>query len=82
MDRCRSIYFIDRPLFGKRSCSVQFVNEQGGAMFKFFVGRNENRNLKADQVGWFEALREKRRAAQPNKEQMRRYGKGPDPARR
>ncbi|MBB4038809.1 hypothetical protein GGR34_000438 [Microvirga flocculans] len=63
MDRCRSIYFIDRPFFGKRSCSVQFVNEEGGAMFKIFVGRNEDRSLKADQVARFEALREKHRAA-------------------
>jgi hypothetical protein len=63
MDRCRSIYFIDRPFFGKRSCSVQFVNEYGGVMFKVFVGRNEDRSLKADQVARFEALREKCRAA-------------------
>jgi putative heme utilization carrier protein HutX len=63
MDRCRSIYFIDRPFFGKRSCSVQFVNEEGGVMLKVFVGRNEHRSLKADQVARFEALREKRRAA-------------------
>lgn len=59
MDRCRSIYFIDRPFFGKRSCSVQFANEEGGVMFKVFVGRHEDRSLKADQVARFEALREK-----------------------
>jgi putative heme utilization carrier protein HutX len=57
MERCRSIYFIDRPFFGRRSCSVQFVNQEGGVMFKIFVGRNEDRTLKADQVGRFEALR-------------------------
>ena len=57
MDRCRAIYFVDRPFFGKRSCSVQFVNEDGGAMFKIFVGRNEDRSLKADQLARFEALR-------------------------
>ncbi len=32
-------------------------------MFKVFVGRNEDRSLKADQVARFEALREKCRAA-------------------
>lgn len=58
-DRCRSIYVVDRPFFGKRSCSVQFVNEEGGAMFKIFVGRNEDRSLKADQLVKFEALRHK-----------------------
>ncbi|WP_243369270.1 heme utilization cystosolic carrier protein HutX [Microvirga solisilvae] len=57
MDRCRAIYFIDRLFFGKRSCSVQFVNEEGGVMFKIFVGRNEDRSLKEDQLVRFEALR-------------------------
>jgi putative heme utilization carrier protein HutX len=58
-ERCRFIYFIDRLFFGKRSCSVQFVNEEGGVMFKVFVGRNEDRSLKADQIVRFEALRER-----------------------
>ena len=57
MERCRAIYFIDRPFFGKRSCSVQFVNEEGGVMFKIFVGRNEDRSLKADKLARCEALR-------------------------
>lgn len=57
MDRCAAIYFVDRPFFGRRSCSVQFINEDGAAMFKIFVGRDENRELKADQVERFEALR-------------------------
>ena len=36
--RCAAIYFIDRPFFGRRSCSLQFINIDGGAMFKVFVG--------------------------------------------
>lgn len=60
-ERCRFIYFIDRIFFGKRSCSVQFINEEGGVMFKIFVGRNEDRSLKADQLLRFEALRERYR---------------------
>ncbi|MDF2810427.1 MAG: hutX [Microvirga sp.] len=56
-ERCRSIYFVDRPFFGKRSCSVQFINIDGEAMFKIFVGRNGDRSLKGDQVARFEALR-------------------------
>lgn len=63
MERCRSIYFIDRPFFGKRSCSVQFVNQEGGVMFKVFVGRHEDRALRPDQVARFEALRGKYRQA-------------------
>lgn len=57
MDRCAAIYFVDRPFFGRRSCSVQFINEDGEVMFKVFVGRDENRELKADQVTRFETLR-------------------------
>ncbi|KAB0265933.1 heme utilization cystosolic carrier protein HutX [Microvirga brassicacearum] len=57
-ERCRSIYFVDRPFFGKRSCPVHFINIDGEAMFKIFVGRNGDRSLKGDQVARFEALRE------------------------
>jgi putative heme utilization carrier protein HutX len=42
--RCAAIYFGDRPFFGRRSCSLQFVNIDGGAMFKVFVGRDEIAN--------------------------------------
>lgn len=58
-DRCRSIYFVDRPFFGKRSCSAQFINQDGEAMFKVFVGRNEDRSLKTEQLARFEALRDR-----------------------
>jgi len=57
VDRCRAIYFIDRLFFGRRSCSVQFVNEDGGVMFKIFVGRGEDRSLREDQLVRFETLR-------------------------
>ena len=40
---------------------VEFVNEEGGVMFKVFVGRNEDRSLKEDQLARFEALRERHR---------------------
>ena len=56
-DRCRSVYFVDRPFFGKRSCSVQFINSDGDAMFKIFVGRDKDRQLIPDQLARFEALR-------------------------
>lgn len=57
IERCAGIYFVDRPFFGRRSCSVQFLNGEGEAMFKVFVGRDEQRELKADQVAKFEASR-------------------------
>jgi heme iron utilization protein len=56
--RCAAIYFVDRPFFGRRSCSLQFINIDGGAMFKVFVGRDEKRDLLADQLVRFERLRD------------------------
>jgi putative heme utilization carrier protein HutX len=61
--RCAAIYFVDRPFFQRRSCSVQFINVGGGAMFKVFVGRDEKRELTADQLARFEQLREAETAA-------------------
>lgn len=54
-----AIYFVDRPFFGRRSCSVQFINVDGEAMFKVFVGRDESRNMRPEQLARFERLREK-----------------------
>jgi len=48
--RCAAIYFVDRPFFGRRSCSLQFVNIDGG--------RDEKRELLADQLARFERLRD------------------------
>jgi putative heme utilization carrier protein HutX len=58
-DRCAAIYFIDRLFHGRRSCSVQFMNGEGEAMFKIFVRRDEARELIAAQLAQFEALRAK-----------------------
>lgn len=58
-DRCAAIYFIDRLFHGRRSCSVQFLNGDGEAMFKVFVRRDDKRELIADQLVQFEALRAK-----------------------
>lgn len=57
IDRCAAIYFVDRPFFKRRSCSLQFINRDGQAMFKIFVGRDAARELKPEQVARFEALR-------------------------
>ena len=61
IDRCAAIYFIDRPFFGKRSCSVQFLNGDGAAMFKVFVGRDDQRQLQPEQLAKFVALRDQHR---------------------
>lgn len=54
---CRAIYFVDRLFHGRRSCSVQFYNGSGEAMFKVFVRRDKERNLVSEQLAAFEALR-------------------------
>lgn len=56
-DNCASITFIDREFHGRRSLSVWFMNAGGSAMFKLFVRRDENKELLADQLTKFEALR-------------------------
>lgn len=55
-ERCAGIAFVERPLMGRLSASVQFLNTDGGIMFKVFVGRDETRELKADQMEKFRAL--------------------------
>jgi hypothetical protein len=56
--RCAAIHFVDRPFFGRRSCSLQFINIDSGPMFKVFVRRGEKRELLADQLARFERLRD------------------------
>jgi putative heme utilization carrier protein HutX len=58
IERCADIYFVDRIFFGRRSCSIQFINVDGEAMFKIFVGRDERREMKPEQLARFEHLRE------------------------
>jgi len=55
---CTRIAFVDRPFHGRRSCSVQFLNATGNAMFKIFVRRDESHELLSDQVKLFEIMRE------------------------
>jgi putative heme iron utilization protein len=44
---------------GKSSAFVAFFNLDGGIMFKVFVGRDEARALKADQLAAFRGLAER-----------------------
>jgi putative heme iron utilization protein len=41
---------------GKLSALIVFFNVDGGIMFKIFVGRDEKRELKADQLAKFRSL--------------------------
>jgi heme iron utilization protein len=55
-ERCGGIAFIERPFMGKQSAFVAFLNVDGGVMFKVFVGRDETRALRTDQLARFKAL--------------------------
>ena len=62
-DNCAHIAFVTRPFMGRPSCSLQFFNGAGEAMFKIFVRRDSDRKLIAEQVQRFEALRRQLAAA-------------------
>jgi putative heme utilization carrier protein HutX len=55
--RCNGIAFVERPFMGKSSAFVAFLNVDGGVMFKVFVGRDESRALRTDQLERFRALK-------------------------
>ena len=58
-ERCAAIAFVERPFMGKSSAFIAFVNVDGGIMFKVFVGRDETRALRGDQLQRFQALAER-----------------------
>ncbi|WP_201239618.1 heme utilization cystosolic carrier protein HutX [Rhodothalassium salexigens] len=58
-NRCAAIRFLSRPFMGSASHAILFFNDEGGIMFKVFVGRDDNRQLKPDQVARFERLRDR-----------------------
>ena len=55
-ERCELIAFVERPFMGKSSAFIAFINVDGGIMFKVFVGRDEARALRGDQLQRFHAL--------------------------
>jgi putative heme utilization carrier protein HutX len=54
--RCAAIAFVERPFMGKSSAFIAFLNVDGGIMFKVFVGRDEARALRQDQLERFKSL--------------------------
>jgi putative heme utilization carrier protein HutX len=58
-ERCAGIAFVERPFMNRTSCLLIFLNADGGIMFKIFVGRDENGELKANQLRKFRALRDR-----------------------
>jgi len=55
-ERCAAIAFVERPFMGKSSAFAAFLNVDGGIMFKVFVGRDEARALRQDQLERFKSL--------------------------
>jgi putative heme utilization carrier protein HutX len=55
-ERCEAIAFVERPFMGKSSAFIAFINPEGGIMFKVFVGRDEKRALRSDQLERFRSL--------------------------
>ena len=58
-ERCGGVAFVERPFMGKSSAFIAFLNVDGGIMFKVFVGRDETRALRGDQLQRFHALAER-----------------------
>jgi len=54
--RCAAIAFVRRPFMGLDSCSIQFFDQDGDAMFKIFVRRQKDRTLNQAQAKMFETL--------------------------
>jgi putative heme utilization carrier protein HutX len=57
-ERCGGIAFVERPVMGKPSACVAFLNVEGGIIFKVFVGRDADDALQKEQLAAFKALRE------------------------
>lgn len=55
-ENCLHIAFVERSFMRMDTASIIFLNHQGEAMFKIFVGRDEKRQLKADQLNKFRDL--------------------------
>jgi putative heme utilization carrier protein HutX len=62
-ERCGGVAFVERPFMGKSSAFIAFINVDGGIMFKVFVGRDDSRALRADQLQRFHALADRIAAA-------------------
>lgn len=65
-ERCGAIAFVERPFMGKSSAFMAFLNVDGGIMFKVFVGRDETRALRQDQLKRLHALAERMAAVSAN----------------
>lgn len=54
--KCANIAFVRRKFFNTDTASVQFYAHDGSCMFKVYLGRNEDRALKPEQIAAMDAL--------------------------
>jgi len=52
-DDLSAIFFVSRPYMDMETHSIQFFNKNGNAMFKLFLGWDENRQIISEQMGKF-----------------------------
>jgi putative heme utilization carrier protein HutX len=62
---CAAIHFVKRPFMKMDTCSITFFNDVGESMFKVYVGRDEERKMRPEQIARFDALRDRLAAAVP-----------------
>ncbi|ABM61177.1 heme utilization cystosolic carrier protein HutX [Halorhodospira halophila] len=55
-ERCAAILLVRRPFMGCDTASLQFFNTEGEGMFKIFLGRDEQRRVRPDQLQRFQTL--------------------------
>ncbi|MGR3808423.1 hypothetical protein SAMN05660772_01800 [Pasteurella testudinis DSM 23072] len=55
-EHCAKIAFLKRQFMGAETASVIFLNHQGQAMCKIFVGRDSHRQLLNEQLQHFEQM--------------------------
>lgn len=53
---CARVAFVRRKLFSMETRSVQFYGQDGSCLFKVYLGRDEKRQLLADQMTAFDTL--------------------------
>jgi putative heme utilization carrier protein HutX len=55
-EKCEAVYCVRRSFKKKVTCSVQFFNREGEAMFKIFLGRDAEGSIYPEQLVHFAAL--------------------------
>ena len=55
-ENCQHIAMVERKFMGMDTASILFFNQEGVAMFKIFLGRDEHRQLLPEQVSAFRQL--------------------------